>query len=508
MRMLVVDDDDQIREGITHGIKWNELGIDGVEGCKNGAEALARIREIYFDILITDISMPEMSGVDLMRCAKEVFPDIHVILISGYKEFEYAEAGIRYGADDYILKPIHINELMDTVTKVMGKIDNRKENLKNRTMAKELLRNQIMNKIMQDKIEDPLEIQEYLLSNSGFKRIHTLLGVVLMDDSGTYGLADEKQKDILLKKSAEYLAGYAYTFFQVDGNESFLLIDVVDSTLMVYQLKQQVKRAIESINREINGSISAGVSEQGSLAEITQIYWNAKYALEFRFFYGKGICLFYQNCIEVERRRNIEVAVFQKDKLMHILEEGSEEDIFELVETYKKELFGCKKEHLQRILFKSMIDINKEYTSEMANEMIRQDIFDAESFTDMIELWKNFMLSALKKKMEGKKYGRDICNALDYIRGHYQEKISVEEVADLLGISAGHFSRTFKQQVGISFVKYLNQYRMDKAEELLKNTNLKVYEIAEQVGITDYLYFTQVFRNIKGKAPKDVRRTQ
>ena len=95
---------------------------------------------------------------------------------------------------------------------------------------------------------------------------------------------------------------------------------------------------------------------------------------------------------------------------------------------------------------------------------------------------------------------------MEYIAGHYMEKITTEDLAEHLEISSGHFSRLFKKQVGVSFVKYLNQYRMDQAEELLRNTNLKVYEVAERVGIPDYIYFTQVFRSIKGMVPTDIRK--
>ena len=119
---------------MAYGIQWDNLGIDQVECCRNGKEALDILMQGRYELVITDISMPVLSGIELMKLVKEKLPDIHFILISGYKEFEYAQAGVRYGADDYILKPVHLDELIDTVTNVIRKIEQQQEDTKNRAV--------------------------------------------------------------------------------------------------------------------------------------------------------------------------------------------------------------------------------------------------------------------------------------------------------------------------------------------------------------------------------------
>jgi len=504
MKLMIVDDDDQIRDGMTFGIQWKNFDIGEVKGFKNGKDALLCLEQEYFDIIISDISMPVMSGVELMKRVREKHSEISFILISGYKEFEYAQAGIRYGADGYILKPIHLNELIELITKVVKKIEQRKEDTENRTVVSEMGKNQIIRQIIQNKIVNQEEIRRFLIDKNGFERIHVLLGVVIDDDDRTYGMeSDEAIKAIFMKKITEFLAGYTYAVFSMDGNEQFLLINVVDSALRVFLLQQQIGRMLKDINREINaGSFSAGVSEIGYLSDIPQIYENAKSVLEYRFFQGKGACLFYKDCKEKE---NVFQAEEWNEKIFSVIENGDEEELKNKINECKKALNGNKKEFIQEYIFQNMVHICTAQKDKKLENQIKREVFDSETYEETIVVWLDFLNKVMEKRKELEKYSNDILMALEYMRSHYMDKISLEQMAEYLEISQGHFSRMFKQQVGIPFIKYLNQYRVDKAEELLKNTNLKVYEVAEQVGIPDYIYFTQVFRNLTGKSPTDVR---
>ena len=166
-----------------------------------------------------------------------------------------------------------------------------------------------------------------------------------------------------------------------------------------------------------------------------------------------------------------------------------------------------RKERIQEFVLKNMQMVSQERNSEEGNPVqIEKSILEIRRFDELMVAWTRFLLEKLRKYGEKQKYSYEVQKALGYIRKHYAEKITVEELAEHLEISKGHFSRIFKQQTGVPFVKYLNQYRVDRAEELIRNTNLKVYEIAEKAGIQDYTYFTQVFRSIKGISPSELRR--
>lgn len=505
MKLMIVDDDDQIREGMAYGIQWENLGIQQVLCCRNGQEALTELGKAPFDIVITDISMPVMSGIDLMKSVRQKNPDIAFILISGYKEFEYAQAGIRYGAQDYILKPIHLDELIDIVTRVIQEIEQHREDSRNRDTQRKMERDRKMKHILSGELKEEPDIRRYLSEDCGFGKVHALLGVVLHGEEDALLLEEGKYSPLLTRKLTEYLAGYTYMYSNISPGEVFLIIDVADSTLQIWHLQQQIARMAAGINRETeDSSYWAGVSEIGYVKDLPHLYESAKKALELRWFQEDNRCFFFRDyqshsgdglCTEEWNQR-----------LIQQLETGNVKETEALAARCKKELYRQTREEVQKFIFQNVVQTIRHFKKLTLDDGIQEQIFASETFENAISVWYDFLHDVLELQEEETKYSKEICRALSYIRAHYMKKITAEGMAEYLGISSGHFSRIFKQQLGISFVKYLNQYRMDRAEELLLDTGLKVYEVAEKVGIPDYIYFTQVFKNIKGTAPTDVRR--
>lgn len=507
MKLMIVDDDDQIREGMTYGIQWENFGIEKVLCLKNGKEALENLNREYFDIVITDISMPVMSGIELMREARGKYPDIRFILISGYKEFEYAQAGIQYGADGYILKPIHLNELVDMVSKVIKKIDDQKDNVENQNLIKELTNHQVMRQIIRREITDKEEISRFLYEKWGFSKRHLLLGVILIDDDDTYCMeSDNSIKEVFRNKLTEYLAGYTYVMFNIHENEKFLLVDVVDSTLRVFHLKQQLERMFHSINSEIvNFSFSIGGSSPGYVKDLAAMYQQAQCALEDCFFQGKSSCVFYEDYCQ---KRTVEVfsTAIWNQKILDILEQGTFDEVQNLLNSCEKELKQQKKEFVLEFLFDNLTRISHIYHKNQEEKTSFIMLWEMKTFEESIALWRKKIYEILENYNVTKNYSGEVADALRYIWKHYGEKITVEELAEELHLSSGYFSRIFKKQVGMSIMKYINQYRIQKAENLLKTTKMKIYEVADAVGISDYIYFSQVFRNLTGKSPSDYRK--
>lgn len=506
MRLMIIDDDDQIRDGMAYGIQWDNLGIDQVECCRNGKEALDILMQGGYELVITDISMPVLSGIELMKLVKEKLPDIHFILISGYKEFEYAQAGVRYGADDYILKPIHLDELIDTVTNVIRKIERQQEDTKNRAVQERAEKERLMKQIIQGQITDERTIRNILKEGCGFPRIDALIGAAVrrshQEFRWEYGGEDW---ELFNKKVTEHLAGYTYTGTILNEREMFWLIDVPDSTLRIFHLQQQIRKMLDDINRRCEqNSFSIGISEAGYPKDIPHLYACAEKALEGQWFTEKGRCLFYQDCFG-GCQKEIQTEEWNQEILQYI-KEGNQEKLKKCLDNIGEQLMQCRKASVQEFFFQNMMYVTRKFERVTLSQEIRRQMDTSESFAECMEIWTVFLQEVIQRYTVSKKYSREIWSALEYIAGHYMEKITTEDLAEHLEISSGHFSRLFKKQVGVSFVKYLNQYRMDQAEELLRNTNLKVYEVAERVGIPDYIYFTQVFRSIKGMVPTDIRK--
>ena len=303
----------------------------------------------------------------------------------------------------------------------------------------------------------------------------------------------------------EYLAGYPYIEAAVDGNEIFLLTDVPDSTLRVVHLQNQIQRMMSEVNRETEtGSFSAGISEIGYPQDVPALYEDAQSALEEKWFEPDRQCFFSRDSRK-RKDRKMEQGEWNA-AVEKCIREGDAKDLDQQIKEGREELFHCRKETVQQFTVKNLMYIGNRLEKVDTDENVQEKIYGAESFAEVMDLWENTLRMAAAACDESRKYSREVVQALSYVRNHYAEKITGEQIAEELEISYGYFSHLFKKQVGISFVKYLNKYRMDKAEELLKNTNLKVYEIAEKVGIPEYIYFAQVFRNVKGVSPTDIRK--
>ena len=165
MKLLIVDDEDQIREGMTYGIQWETLGIGETACCKNGKEALELLNHTFFDIVVTDISMPVLDGIELMKEVRKTNDETAFILISGYRDFEYAKAGITYGAEGYILKPVHLDELIEIVTATMKKIKTRRDDLGNRNLVDKIEKKKLLQKALDGSITEPRKIRDILQKN-------------------------------------------------------------------------------------------------------------------------------------------------------------------------------------------------------------------------------------------------------------------------------------------------------------------------------------------------------
>lgn len=193
---------------------------------------------------------------------------------------------------------------------------------------------------------------------------------------------------------------------------------------------------------------------------------------------------------------------------MNLLQEADWEELEKVLENLKDELKKMQKQNVQKYLRRSMYEIMYKTGKRGEIQKEKPEPESAQTFSEAWQLWRERLYAFYVEMNQEKKYGREVRQALQYVRLHYMEKISMEDVAEKIELSAGYFGRIFKKQVGISFVKYLNQYRIDQAEILLRETNLKVYEVAEKVGISDYIYFSQVFHSLKGIAPTEIRKKQ
>ncbi len=500
MKLLIVDDDDQIREGMTYGIQWDTLGIQQVESCKNGREALDVLQREYFDIVITDISMPVFDGVQLMQEVRKTNTETAFILISGYKEFEYVKAGLTYGAEDYILKPIHLDELIKIVMSTIKKIESRQTDQHNRVLVDNMERKNRLQEVIGGKEKNVQTIKEILQENGITEKVNMLLCALLKLEDNR---ASEEMKTHITAYAAEWLAGYSYCIWETEKRELFLIVNTPDSALRILHLQQRLQKMLQDMNEGQSLCCSMGISEIGNPEDLSELYRNAGIAFQEQWFVGIGKTMF---CKDVEKRRQHAFGIEQlNEQMKNYVEEGNRQELEKFLKECEQEFVLCPKNEVCDLVIKNlMYVVQKIEKTDLRVEAMEKAYVDT-SYEEVMANWRQRISEIFQSLHENREYSKEIRQALQYIKKHYMEKIAVEDVAEQLELSAGYFSRMFKQQTGTTFLKYLNNYRIEKAKTLLLTTNLKVYEVGEQVGISDYFYFTQLFRSITGTSPKKIR---
>lgn len=529
MRLMVVDDDKQIREGITYGIQWENLGIDEAVCFKDGFDALAGMKAGLFDVALLDISMPGMTGIELLQELKRLDARIAVILISGYEEFEYARMGMRHGALDYISKPIHLDELTKTVLAVVEKC--RKER-GDAGIVEVAGRNGFMQRLFQGMVLSSEEVRRFLTEECGFPKTGVYMGVLLRSDSPDGLFLDEECAGKVVQAMTESLGGFLHRYFQVGKEEMYLLVHTADSALYLFNLRVQVRRMLEKMNAELGKGrgLSAAIVCPLDAAGLAGSYGRASALLERTFFEGPGCCLEeaggdFQDGMKkglrgrecrgeektsgpgikdagesgVEKLARLHGQCMQR---FHLFDVKGLEDWQDAV---RKEMYRCTKEDVHNFIKVNAAELLHEY--KVSGQGCRwEELYRASYFTEMFPVWRECLVKLKEEVDETCGYSKEVQRVINYVKEHYAERIGVEQLADAMELSAGHLSRLFKAQTGISLKKYINKVRIEQALYLLKNTNMKVYEVAERVGIPDYLYFSQVFKHETAKTPMEVRK--
>jgi len=373
-KLLLVDDEKPIRKKLINNTDWKAEGYQ-IFAAANGEEALKIIMEKGIDILVTDIQMPKLSGMNLIEEAKRSGSHLKVIVISGYAEFEYAQKSIRFGVNDYLLKPFRSKKLLEVVNKAKEELIKEKDN--EQRLA--VLRGEISSYINENKLDT---IYNWLIDDQFFQHQSLIM--------------DRIDLEAVLKRGS----------------------------------KEDV---LETVNKIIEELKAADLNKEKLFVVL--------------------------NNLILESFKIIKDLDYQAEDLMEIIDKERIENLnYEQI----KEIEIILKEFLLRL-------------------------HDLISFTP------------------GEKNAEIISEMKAYIAENYQDGITLSELARKFNLSTGHLSNLFHEESGESFSDYLNMIRLNKAKELLKTTDDKIYQIADQLGFNDAYYFSSWFKKLVGASPTTYR---
>ncbi len=535
-RVLVVDDEVLVREAISENIRWDELGYELVGSCQNGKEAMEFLERNPVDVVLTDICMPYVDGMELSEHIYNNYKNINIIIFSGFDDFDYAKKAIKYDVEEYLLKPVTAFELSEVLTEVKEKIDKKREiehkigklnetyNKNKLVIESKAIADLIQGSRTQEENFKALSDLDITLNSSEYKVAVINIefcneGFTSEDDSkhctslmtfSVYNICDE-----ILKKHKAGLAclgseNRIFILFQMDKSEQGS-IKIKDICLEMHRMvKKYLKFEIMiCTGRSVKNLRNIHLSYEEALETIKYEYILGKNAvIEMDdIIYIKNNIKNKSNTITMEERIDslmLATKIHDRHSMSEILLQVQEDLKNELADKTKCDLYMQQIVlSIHKLLKASNLDDSEIY---IQKDLLLNDLAIGKTLDEAMKRLGEYCFKAtdeleMQKNIGGKKQA---LLAMDYIEKNYSdENLNLNSVCSYLSISVSRFSTIFKSVTGETFMEVLTNIRMQKAKELLENTDYKNYEIAEKVGFTDPHYFGIAFKKMTGKTPSE-----
>ena len=535
IKVFLVEDEMVIRRGIKNSIDWEKEGYIFCGEASDGELAYPMIIKEKPDILITDIRMPFMDGLELCKLVKKELPNIKILILSGYDEFDYAKEAIRLGVTEYLLKPISSGKLLEALNGVSESIRREKED-------KDLVR-KYMEEMRENTEHEKQKFFEQMIAGnlSMADALETGKKYEMNLSAGMYNLllfrftlGEENRKSGELLGEAEYAIEklterLEYVFEFQRGVEGWAFLLMADNEEQMSERVKELSKDLEEIMKNYStiayfGGIGQPVAR---LRELEESFREAERALAARFTMELNRIISVEDirmAQNVDTLDDIEITSFgeiEKTRTMleKFLNNGAEDEIDEFVDVYINEL---PEENLKSVLMRQYIIMDAyivmmsfcEKIEGIEGEMQAQseELKNSMKTIQTLEEIKNYIRMLLKKiigvrdTISGRRYSDIIEIAKDQIRKTYMsDEISLNTIAAEVGMSPSDFSSIFSKEMGKTFVEYLTEIRMDRAKELLMCSSMKTSEIGYEVGYKDPHYFSYIFKKTQNCTPKEFR---
>ena len=533
-RILLVDDEILVRDAIRENIDWKAMDCELVGDCDNGKAAAEFVQNHPVDIVLTDILMPYMDGMELSRFLHDNYPDIVIVIFSGFGEFEYAKKAIQYGVSEYMLKPVTAMELRNVIGKMKEKVDQQrkeKEKLERLTQTSENYQKNaivIRSRALQGFVDNIKTRQESLeeLAALGIDLEAACYRVAVFDldlySDGSLLTAEKRQESalmafVLFNISDEIVtrenAGIVY---QEGNNRVCVLFQEKWSRNFNGRIKEICGEIQAELHKVMGTEVSMAIGKWvKNLEELSASHDNAVSALQYRYLIGGNLL------IDMEEKHPVqEISIDEPlSVLKEALKTGQEDLVFQTLVSIEDLIRNALMQksracmYLQQVI-RTMdnacedVSADMEQIREGRDELIRE-ITDQKFFGEACEVVARHTRRVINilSEMNTSSSERQARLAIDYIQKNYMDPdLSMNSICSYLNISTSYFSTIFKEETGETFTEVLIRTRMEKAKELLENTTMKNYEIAEKVGFSDPHYFGISFKKMTGCTPTEYAR--
>lgn len=523
-RVMLVDDEEEVREGIREKMDWKSYGFDLVAEAANGQEAWESAKTLALDVVITDVRMPFMNGLDLCHNLRTMFPDISLVILTGYDDFDYAKRAIQENVMEYILKPVNSSEFTELMKKVRKRLDERLskqydiERLKRQyEMSLPVLREQLLSRLLDSSVEEAWvqeKIQEVCLNIEGGQ---WTVGLIRYHCGRNTTYQRELLPHLIRQLAQKELPRYCPVICFLYQDYVAVLATLKsqrDILLLINGMNQICLSAERYLKLKLEVGIGAAYNQ---LSQLRQSAAEAKNALDYQTMVGEESVV-YIGDIEPQKAECMELESYSFRDLLAAMRLEDSSNIEMKVRQFLSALRTQKKPvshyrlaimelatELMRAIKPYALDEIDDFSGQLVELSLLRNLNTPRLFEDkLIELCIQISHAMAQKRNNTSKLV--VQEAQKYIQQHFSNpELSLETLCSHLHLSTSHFSSLFKQETGGSFVNYLTEVRLDEAARLLDYTEMRVSEISQRVGYSDPTYFSHVFKKRYGISPMKYR---
>lgn len=542
LKIFLAEDEVIVRETIKRMIPWEDLGFELVGEAADGEMALPLLLRQKPDLLITDIKMPFMDGLTLAKVAKKEIPGLKVVILSGYDDFNYAKQAINIGVEDYLLKPITKNALIERLTEIRSRYEHEKtqkeyyEKFHREMQAYEKNSSRDFFEALVSGSMDMMEI--YRRSEKlGLDIVAEAYNVLIFTMNCEEDFSG--QREGYSEWEAESLE-LLEEFFSENTSAMLLRCNIFSYGVLIKGQKEtieentrscvsEIQRILDRKEQKRQWFVAAGEPVE-RLSQIQKSYYSASRAFSQRYLYDENI-LYYDEMASMEKKnvteddstylQKVDVNALNPVILQKFLSNGLLEETENFVKDY---FYAIGQEPLESLVFRNYVTLNVRFSvmsflkeigcdTRTLEQEDTEDVLSesSKSLENAIAYAKKIISQAiaLRDQNSGNKNRSILKTAVDFIDSHYMEEdMSLNKAANAANVSANHFSALFSQNMGQTFIEYLTNLRMNKAKEYLRCTSMRSSEIAGEIGYKDAHYFSYLFKKTQGMTPSDYRKAR
>lgn len=542
LKIFLAEDEVIVRETIKRMIPWENLGFELVGEAADGEMALPLLLRQKPDLLITDIKMPFMDGLTLAKVAKKEIPGLKVVILSGYDDFSYAKQAINIGVEDYLLKPITKNALIERLTEIRSRYEHEKtqkeyyEKFHREMQAYEKNSSRDFFEALVSGSMDMMEI--YRRSEKlGLDIVAEAYNVLIFtmnceeDFSGQREGYSEWEAESLELLEEFFSENTSAMLFRCNIFSYVVLIKGQKETIEenTRSCVSEIQRIFDRKEQKRQWFVAAGEPVE-RLSQIQKSYYSASRAFSQRYLYDENI-LYYDEMASMEKKnvteddstylQKVDVNALNPAILQKFLSNGLLEETENFVKDY---FYAIGQEPLESLVFRNYVTLNVRFsvmsflkeigcdTRTLEQEDTEDVLSESSKSLENAIAYAEKIISqaiALRDQNSGNKNRSILKTAVDFIDSHYMEEdMSLNKAANAANVSANHFSALFSQNMGQTFIEYLTNLRMNKAKEYLRCTSMRSSEIAGEIGYKDAHYFSYLFKKTQGMTPSDYRKAR